>query len=441
MQISDDVRKCVAFLYFLDADDSLTVAGTGFFILDPLRVDPSRGILYLVTARHVVEGIRARSSHESVHVRLNDASSGVRWFQAPLDKWNVDDDADRTSDVAMLRVTTLDRAEFDYRSFPIARLATDEVIDSQKIGPGDEVAVVGLFVNHFGSERNIPIVRVGNIAAMPEEPVQSAVGPMDAYLIEARSIGGLSGSPVFVNTVLDRSEDSSSILLAGSLLGSHLWLLGIMHGHWDAPVPDQDALLPSDGPRGPSTVNMGIAMVTPATKILGRSQHAQCALSQGSRRAGRRVSRARAGAAKRRRVAPPAATNRRSGASDNTSGAFETRTNAGASTSHPNSAVGGWRLFVGSRRCQPDLIRPGECWRVPRPLPSIAAWTSSFDPTAPSVSRNSDAIPKTWARGRRLHTSRIASSRRKPTRSTRPAKPFRGLVAFSILQSEDDLVQ
>jgi hypothetical protein len=50
---------------------------------------------------------------------------------------------------------------------------------------------VGLFSEHQGAERNIPIVRVGNIAAMPEEPVlTTSWGAIDAYLIEARSIGG-----------------------------------------------------------------------------------------------------------------------------------------------------------------------------------------------------------------------------------------------------------
>jgi hypothetical protein len=34
---------------------------------------------------------------------------------------------------------------------------------------------------------------------MPEEPVETELGPMEAFLIEARSIGGPSGSPCFVS--------------------------------------------------------------------------------------------------------------------------------------------------------------------------------------------------------------------------------------------------
>jgi hypothetical protein len=50
-----------------------------------------------------------------------------------------------------------------------------------------------------GRHQNVPIVRVGNFASYPAEQIQTGFGRMDAFLIEARSIGGLSGSPVFVH--------------------------------------------------------------------------------------------------------------------------------------------------------------------------------------------------------------------------------------------------
>ena len=57
---------------------------------------------------------------------------------------------------------------------------------------------VGLFTKYFGRSNLIPIVRTGNIAMMPKEKVPlGSFGLTDAYLIEGRSIGGLSGSPIF----------------------------------------------------------------------------------------------------------------------------------------------------------------------------------------------------------------------------------------------------
>jgi hypothetical protein len=69
------------------------------------------------------------------------------------------------------------------------------------IGIGDAVFITGLFSHHPGKARNLRVIRVGNIAAMPDEPVKTQRGEMEAYLIEARSLGGLSGSPVFVRPV------------------------------------------------------------------------------------------------------------------------------------------------------------------------------------------------------------------------------------------------
>lgn len=144
---------------------------------------------------------------------------------------------------------------------------TQYFVDNEKImqhgiNAGDEVLVTGLFANHIGKRRNIPIVRCGNIAAMPEELVETDLGPMDAFLIEARSIGGLSGSPVFVSiggTPRRVRENQYSFPPQW-----HIYLLGLIHGHWDArggeTVPDST--------RQGESINQGIAVVAPATQIL-----------------------------------------------------------------------------------------------------------------------------------------------------------------------------
>jgi hypothetical protein len=98
---------------------------------------------------------------------------------------------------------------------------------------------------------------------MPEERVQTKdLGPIEAYLVEARSIGGLSGSPVFAHLVGVRHMGKDSKLAAGKV-----YLLGLMHGHWDLPVTSTDELA-KDMPNI-ELVNMGIAVVVPVSKILG----------------------------------------------------------------------------------------------------------------------------------------------------------------------------
>jgi hypothetical protein len=144
----------------------------------------------------------------------------------------------------------------DHGVFPIAGFATTDRVQSEEIGLGEETIIVGLFASHHGNARNIPIVRIGNIAAMPEEKVSTEIGKIDAYLVEARSIGGLSGSPVFVNMGIMR--DRGGVLevekrVDGKKTVRAIYLLGLMHGHFD----DKK-----------NSVNMGIGIVVPATKIL-----------------------------------------------------------------------------------------------------------------------------------------------------------------------------
>lgn len=103
-------------------------------------------------------------------------------------------------DVAVLPIYELEN-DLAVATMPIRMALADAAdIEAHAIGIGDEVLMVGLFTKRYGYRKNIPIVRGGIISAMPEEPIedQETGNLYDAYLIEIRSIGGLSGSPVIV---------------------------------------------------------------------------------------------------------------------------------------------------------------------------------------------------------------------------------------------------
>lgn len=98
---------------------------------------------------------------------------------------------------------------------------------------------------------------------MPEELVETQLGKIDAYLVEARSIGGLSGSPVFANLGVVRVREGQ---LKYRPDGTLYYLLGLMHGHWDLGIPELDKV--SADTTGIQRVNMGIGIVAPVEKIL-----------------------------------------------------------------------------------------------------------------------------------------------------------------------------
>jgi len=256
MLVPDEVRKCVAFIG-ADAGTGRHFVGTCAFLSVGAE---DWHFTYAVTAAHVIEGIRhAPGSDGKVYLRMNQKAAGARWVVTTVEQW-LTHPTDTSVDVAVFPMP-FTFEDWDHMSFGMVGAITQETAKTQGIGPGDEVFLTGLFVNHSGSDRNIPIVRLGAIAAMPEEPVRTQRGPIDAYLIEARSIGGLSGSPVFVNLGLVRSIEGTVKLASKS---APFYLLGLMHGHWR--VETVTDLVVADGLRE-EIVNMGIGIVIPAYKI------------------------------------------------------------------------------------------------------------------------------------------------------------------------------
>jgi hypothetical protein len=120
---------------------------------------------------------------------------------------------------------------------------------------------MGLFSEHPGTEHNQPISRFGNIALMPGEEVTVNVGDstarIRAYVVEARSWGGHSGSPAFVAFPPDRFLNSITVNE-----GVPIFLLGLVQGHYDI-----EREMKFQGDIGKVSSNAGIAVVVPAQDI------------------------------------------------------------------------------------------------------------------------------------------------------------------------------
>jgi hypothetical protein len=223
---------------------------------------------YLVTAEHVVSSLRGhdiwvRSNTKDGKAIENQLSNALWWFHP--------DNAHNATDVALTLVDF--SANEDHVAIPLnqdtAIAATDLVLRSNGIGVGHEVHISGLFRSHYGQERNVPIVRVGNIAMMLGEKVYTKYcGCIDAYLIEARSISGLSGSPVFINIPMPAGGSTLQ------LTRERTHLLGLMHGHFDVQNLSDDIVVDADVDPGRGIgINTGIGVVIPVEKILETLQH------------------------------------------------------------------------------------------------------------------------------------------------------------------------
>jgi hypothetical protein len=253
--IPDEIRKCVVFVGYGTEVGRTSIAGTAFYVFRQSQSVQGHSFAYLITAKHVIDNIRNKGVG-SVLLRVNLKNLGARWANSRLSDW-VFHPSDSTVDVAILRVGIND--DMDHLAYSLDGCLTRQLIVKHAIGIGDEVFLTGLFYPHYGKEYNVPIVRVGNIAAMPTEKVDTAIGNIDAYLVEARSIGGLSGSPVFVHI---GSGMRHGVL---SLGGPQFFMMGLMHGHFDAQFLPVDM---ADASVGSGSINMGIGIVVPMDKIL-----------------------------------------------------------------------------------------------------------------------------------------------------------------------------
>jgi hypothetical protein len=266
VRVSDEVRDWVGFMSVENEDGEAVYCGTVFVCL-VYGSDRSRTFMYLVTAKHNVLGVGERDCNVWLNL-MNDKeepsmdcepitiTAGTKWYYHPTES--------HRTDVAVLPIPFLWQLRMPrpvIHSFAV----TDDDFKDQRVGCGDEGFMVGLFKGYEGAAWNVPVVRRTTIAATDffgkplkiMSPEFCETEPIDAYLIEVRSIGGFSGSPVF--TLAARDHGTKVTAEKDKRIGTYL-LLGIMHGHTN--VHAKDASLQDD------VFNSGIAIVTPAQKIV-----------------------------------------------------------------------------------------------------------------------------------------------------------------------------
>jgi len=287
MRIPESVRKSVVFLGRVinkGTVEEFHFAGTGFFVLVPSETRDSSH-LCLVTAKHVAMQLLLGNWV----MRINTKNGAFKDFRGDkTHKWWFHPN-DESVDVAVTPMGKSD--EMDLAVIPESMFLDDKTIAENNIGPGDEVFVTGLFNRMRGRSRNLPIVRTGNVCLIPppgELVPGVAISPgvgvdAEAYLIEARSTGGLSGSPVFVRETIDfelPAPASKTASKTGQVpfvfypISGQFYLLGLVHGHWEIYPEDANEINPRFTKKTEKeAVNLGIAVVVPAKKIRDTLHH------------------------------------------------------------------------------------------------------------------------------------------------------------------------
>lgn len=154
-------------------DDTLITVGTGFLVHN------DRGVVFVVTCRHVVEGIP--QSYITFKVKDPD---GILALPIGSEKFHFVYHTDPAVDIAISAIPSISGATMDYYA-----IGLDMFMITDSIYEGENILFLG-FPMAIGGEKATPVCRAG-IVALKKETEYS-------FLIEGNAFPGNSGSPVFL---------------------------------------------------------------------------------------------------------------------------------------------------------------------------------------------------------------------------------------------------
>ena len=191
----------VVFMYRTvgEANSRARLGGTGFLVGRAIPNSENgygqqKYLPYLITNRHVA--FEASACVGSVNRRDG----------GPPDVWDIDQNdwvshpaGDDLAATCVFRY--LDHARHAASFIQESAFVTPGMIASHDIGIGDDVFMVGRFVNHQGVAQNEPALRFGNISVgLTSIATSGPKGPrpQESFAVEMRSRTGFSGAPVCV---------------------------------------------------------------------------------------------------------------------------------------------------------------------------------------------------------------------------------------------------
>lgn len=193
------------------------------------------------------------------HVRVNARAMRINTLDGSSVVMEIDPEMwiphPENDDLAILQATQLPE-NLDLVGIPREMFLTEELKLKNDIGPGDDVFLIGRYVDIEGKTYNTPTVRTGIVSLFPRDPIPQ---PQRAHLqetvvVEARSRSGYSGSPTFV-VQSPRISHEKVPATVDYLVQSPCFFLGITYAHYAG----------GGTPGNPS--DSGMMLVVPANRL------------------------------------------------------------------------------------------------------------------------------------------------------------------------------
>jgi len=213
---ADVMTKSVVYIFGPpDASGKMRV-GTGFLLFVPLKSDASRGAVFLVTARHILDPQWACFTDPNpavVNIRVNKKNfqpdsdvSGTELLPLPLvdasgrPLWYAHSSG--SVDLAVIPVNPMIVEQFEHVAINYSEIATADEI-KRDVVIGADIASTGLVPELVEDKRNYPVFKFGKISFMPPEAVRVPCPsrPLTHHTeflwwVATNAVPGNSGSPV-----------------------------------------------------------------------------------------------------------------------------------------------------------------------------------------------------------------------------------------------------
>ena len=232
-------------------DNSTRWIGTGFLYVARHENDPNRGVVFLITNKHVVNP-PSSPAPINLFVRMNrEGSLGALELPLGQSGWHFHPTADVA--VVSINMQVVTANELSCKWFD--ETLTPEKASEIGVSEGDGVFVLGFPQGNIGTEnRNFVIVRQGCIARVQDWLSKEGQN----ILIDAPVYPGNSGGPVVLKPESTAMQNTKS--------NNRAYLIGMVESY----IPYQDiAISPQTGrPRVVFEENTGLANVVPGDVIL-----------------------------------------------------------------------------------------------------------------------------------------------------------------------------
>jgi len=209
-----------------DAAKGTKFGGTGFLIGVPFKNHPDTlHHIYGATNAHVALG-----AGRSGVLRFNTVTGSTELFETTEDDWHT---IPGLYDIALMPINFLKPETHKVQplmlspDYPQSFYLGPDEIEKYEINAGDDVFMVGRFVDNDGSETNQPSLRFGNISILSANVTHPLGYTGRSIILDMRSRSGYSGSPVFVYRTHGSIFAKDQSIIAGGhlmkLLGIHWW--------------------------------------------------------------------------------------------------------------------------------------------------------------------------------------------------------------------------